>query len=138
MVAFVASVLATALMVAPIVWVARRRPAGAPLSWGEAMLAASYLFFLMFLVYGVVPHQWLSWADNELKWRKDNLVFTANSIVPFDLSWLVVRDIIAVGIYVVAVAGQVWMWAWWQKRGKTKPAQAELTSSFGRPLVKKG
>ena len=44
---------------------------GTPLTWGEAMVAATYVFFLMFWVYGVVPHQWLTWAQNELKWRSD-------------------------------------------------------------------
>ena len=39
--------------------------------WGEAMVAATYVFFLMFWVYGVVPHQWLTWVQNELKWRTD-------------------------------------------------------------------
>lgn len=49
----------------------KRRPAGTPLTWGEAMVAAMYVFGLMFLAYGVIPHQWLQWADKELKWRPD-------------------------------------------------------------------
>ena len=31
------------------------------------------MFFLLLMVYGVVPNQWMRWADNELKWRADKL-----------------------------------------------------------------
>ena len=34
---------------------AKRRPKGTPISWGEAMLAAVYVFGTMFLAFGVVP-----------------------------------------------------------------------------------
>ena len=66
MVAFVISVMISVLLVAPIMVYARRRPIDAELTWGEAMVAATYVFFLLFWVYGVVPHQWLQWADSEL------------------------------------------------------------------------
>ena len=49
-------------------WYRKRRPAGTPLTWGEAMVAAVYMFFVFFWAYGVVPHFWLAWADSQLKW----------------------------------------------------------------------
>ena len=79
MVAFVGSVLVSIVMTVGILWEMRRRPVGAPLSWGEAMFAATYIFFLMFWVYGVVPHQWLAWADNELGWRSDSYLLGPSS-----------------------------------------------------------
>ena len=60
MVALVTSILVSALMSVGIFWYARRRPVGTPLTWGEAMVGAAYVFFLSFLAYGVVPHQWLT------------------------------------------------------------------------------
>ena len=33
------------------------------------MLGSVYVFGVFFLAYGVVPHQWLTHADNELDWR---------------------------------------------------------------------
>ena len=42
---------------------AKRRPKGTPISWGEAMLAAVYVFGTMFLAFGVVPHQWIAHSD---------------------------------------------------------------------------
>ncbi|MEX2658708.1 MAG: hypothetical protein WD232_03350, partial [Acidimicrobiales bacterium] len=112
---------------------------GAPLSWGEAMLAAVFVFFLMGLAYGIVPHQWLTYADNELGWRSDKITLGPGNIltnIPFTITYEVIRDFIAAGIYIVGLAVHVAMWAIWQGRGKVK--QRELpTSSFGRPLVKK-
>ena len=43
----------------------------------------------------------------------------------------------AAGIYIVALGIQIWLWAKWQNRGKTKPKEIP-TSAFGRPLVKAG
>ena len=70
MVAFTASVLVGILvLVVPYVIAKRRRPEPAPLTWGEAMVAALWAFFVSFWWYGIIPHQWLTFADNELLWR---------------------------------------------------------------------
>ena len=153
MVAFIMSLVLTVAMVAPIFWYAKRRPVGTPLTWGEAMLAAVYVFFIIFWIYGVVPHQFLTWADSELNWRPDVIWFGPGGQItlPFDIASLstpwfpitvsarAVRDIVAVVIYVVFLGLQMWMWAWWQKRGERAAAQKaiEPTSTYGRPLVKR-
>ena len=139
MVAFVVSLVALGISVGAIVAYARRRPPGAPLTWGEAMAAATFSFFVMFLAYGIVPHQWLAWADNELNWRADKILYGPGDIVaklPFTVTYQVLRDLIAAGLYVVFLGGQVFLWSMWQNRGKTKPAEMPV-SSYGRPLVKK-
>ena len=139
MVAFVVSLVALGLAVGAIVVVARRRPPGSPVTWGEAMMAATYAFFVMFLAYGIVPHQWLAWADNELNWRADKILYGPGDLfakLPFTLTYQVLRDLIAAGLYVVFLGGQVYLWSMWQARGKTKPAELPV-SSYGRPLVKK-
>jgi hypothetical protein len=125
----------------------KRRPVGAPLSWGEAMLAAVLAFGLMFWAYGVVPHQWLTYAGNELNWRPDQVVvgpklpFTGNEgvieyLLPFTVNYENLNHIGAVVIYAVFLGLHVAAWSIWQNRGKAKPL--ELTSSYGRPLVKQG
>ena len=145
MVAFVASVVVTVLMVAIIVLVARRRPVGASLTWGEAFVAALFLFMLMFMIYGVVPDRWLQWADSELKWRRDvffdpwgtGSLFPIERRLQIQFPKEVARDIVATLIYGVGLAGHFAGWLWWQKRGKKAPSPRELTSAYGRPLVKK-
>jgi hypothetical protein len=142
-----------------------RRPVGTALSWGEAMAAAVYVFLIIFLIYGVVPHQWLAWADSELGWRPDKIGIPAGPLgalfgstdntffsdelnvffpegIPlanghFVINSQAIRDVIAAGIYIVALGVQIALWAVWQNRGKKKPAEIE-TSAFGRPLVKAG
>jgi hypothetical protein len=138
-VAFVFSLVATVVFAALVPLYARRRPAGTPLTWGEAMIASLFAFFLMFLAWGILPHQWLTFADNDLQWRKDKILFGPGDIfdkLPFTITYEVIRDFIAVGIYGVTLAATMILWAQWQKRGKEKPKELP-TSAFGRPLVKK-
>jgi hypothetical protein len=141
MVAFVVSILGTILSVAVIIVVAKRRPVGTHLTWGEAMVASVFVFWLMFLIYGIVPHQWLTYADNELGWRKDKILFGPGDVfdtaLPFTMTYEVIRDFIAVGIYGIGLAGHVGLWMFWQNRGKAKPKELP-TSAYGRPLVKPG
>ena len=147
--ALVLSWLIALALTAGILEYAKRRPADAPLTWGEANVGAVYVFFLLFWAYGVVPHQWLTYADNELGWRVDKLLVGPTGIgftngegllawaLPFELTYLFVRDIIAVTIYGAILAGNVAMWNVWQNRGKVAPVEVEQ-SSFGRPLVREG
>ena len=139
MVAFVFSVLATVLACAVVPLYAKRRAPGTPLSWGEANVAAFYVFFVMFLAWGILPHQWLTYADKDLQWRKDKILFGPGDIVdklPFTVTYEVIRDLIAVGIYGITLGGMIALWAIWQNRGKEKPKEIP-TSAYGRPLVKK-
>jgi len=160
-VAFVVSLLISLGMVAIIFRVGRNRPVGTPLTWGEAFAAGVYVFLLLFLLYGVVPHQWLAYADNGLRWRSDKigiplgplgqalngklgiekgLLFPEGVPLPnghFIVTAQVLRDIIAATLYIVFLVLQILMWLWWQKRDQRKPGdQAELTSAYGRPLVR--
>ena len=138
MVALVFSTVLLVLGTGAVVAYARRRPQNTGVTWGEAMASAAFVFLLMGLAYGIVPHQWLTFADNELGWRSDKILFGWGDFltaVPFTITYQVIRDIIAAGIYIVFLGGQIALWAIWQGRGKAK--QRELaTSSFGRPLVK--
>jgi hypothetical protein len=143
--AFLFSLFATLVLTGLAVLYGKRRPLGTPTSWGEAMAGSTYAFFVMFLAYGIVPHQWLTHAQNELGWQSDKTLYGPFDIFksqakggwfPFDISYLQVGDVIAALIYVVFGLMQIWIFAWWQKR--TKSASTELeTSAFGRPLVRK-
>ena len=145
MASLIASLVVSLAMIGIIVFVARRREPGTPLTWGEAFGAAVFMFLLMMMVYGIFPNQWLVYADSELKWRKDEFFdpWGTGSILPVR-GWgrvtfpkEALRDIIATGIYGVALVGHIKAWVWWQKRGKATPSTAVDTSAFGRPLVKK-
>jgi len=137
-VAFLTSVVITVLLVAPIPWYANRRAPDARLTWGEAMAASVYIFFIFFFAYGVVPHQFIQWADAELGWRKDRFLtgpFGVLEVVPFDITYSALRDIMVVNIHVVFVGMHIYLWSYWQNRGRREPAP-EPVSTYGRPLRK--
>ncbi len=147
-VAFTLSVVVMLAMTAPILWLMKRRPVGATLSWGEALASSTYVFLMLFWIYGVVPHQWLTYADSELAWRADRIVrgpdlgFTGGEgifewALPFTLTYLVIRDVVAVLIYAIGLVGNVALWVMWQNRGKEAEV-AIARSEYGRPLVREG
>ena len=148
MVAFVGSFLVSIVGMAAILAYGRRRPVGAALTWGEAIAAATFAFALMFWAYGVVPHQWLQWANNELGWTPSKKLWTEGQyellgmpLPPFVVDYEKLRDIVVVGIYGFYLTAHVALFALWQDRSKRaeKRAQRELApSTYGRPLVKQG
>ncbi|MGF1599819.1 MAG: hypothetical protein ACFCVK_23385 [Acidimicrobiales bacterium] len=148
MVALITSIIAAVLMVLGVLWYARRRPVGTPVTWGEAMVGAVYVFFLAFLAYGVIPHQWLTLAENELNWRADRFVYGPGNIVqpasqggwlPFDITYRVVSDSIAGVFYLVFFGAQIVLWLVWQNRGQAAEQRGQIPrSTYGRPLVKQG
>lgn len=164
MTAFVTSIVVTLLMAGAIIWEGKRRPVGAKVTWGEAMMAGLFIFAIMLMAYGVVPDRWLRFADNELKWRTDKVGIpmgplghflhdslgignSANVIAPHGVKFLgrgkivisanTIENVISYIIYGVGIVGHVSLFMWWNKRGKkTQPAALEKTSAYGRPLVK--
>jgi hypothetical protein len=136
--------LTLALTFAVVPYGKRRKP-GQKATWGEAMIGAVYAFGTWFLAFGIVPHQWIDHADKELGWRKDKLLYGPGDIFkseaqggsfPFDISYEALRDIIVVVIHAIFIGLMVWIFVWWQKRGKDEQKQIE-TSTYGRPLVRK-
>jgi len=153
---FFVALFAFLVGVAVIFFVGRRRPPGTPLTWGEAMVAATWVFGVLLLAYGVVPNEWMKWADNGLLWRPDRIWFAVSTKMPvfftgtnaaveaaagrgrIIVSFQALRDIIAAGIYILMLAAQVWLWIVFQKRGrKAATTDVARTSTFGRPVVRR-
>lgn len=143
--AFIFSFVVTTAMSLAVIPYGKRRAAGTPTTWGEAMVGSVYVFFCMFLAFGVVPHQFIVHADNDLGWRKDKLIYGPFDILkhkagggnfPFTVSYEALRDILVVVIHVFYIALMIYLFVWWQKRGEKTNKELE-TSSYGRPLVRK-
>lgn len=146
---YILSVLLLIVLMIPFFKVAATRKPGASLTWGEAMVAATYVFFVLFWLYGVVPHEYLNWADSELSWRPDGILigpggsweswWSGWASFPMAIHKQILRDLIAVVIYGVGLGGFVWSFSFWNNREK-KAAEAdaiEPVSTYGRPLVAK-
>jgi len=140
MMALVVALMLTFLMAGGVFAYGAKRPPGRPITWGEGLLGGTYIYALLFLMYGVVPHQWLTYADTTLKMRKDAVLAGPGSKgaaqwLPFSITKQTVRDIVVTVIYIVFLGAMIAGWSLWQNRGKAKPLEIE-TSSYGRPLVK--
>lgn len=139
-VAFTGSLIVTAILVVIVIAYSKRRPADASLTWGEAMAASVYVTFGLFWAFGVVPHQWLTYAEGELKMRSDAILAGPGSTglmewLPITITKQTLSDLVAVNLYMLAFAGTIALWAVWQGRGKKTSTEVQ-TSTYGRPLVK--
>lgn len=145
-VAFLFSFLLTLVMTFAAVPYGKRRPKDKPFTWGEAMFAAVYVFALLFVAFGVVPHQFIDHADKNLGWDRSKIVYGPFDILkptplggawnPITITYEAIRDIVVVMLHVFYFGLMCVMWAWWQRRGQTTSTEVEK-STYGRPLVKK-
>ncbi len=155
MTAFLSSLIALLACCGLVLAYAKRRPVGTDITWGEAMVAALFIFAVMFLAYGIVPHQFLNWADSELKWRPDafgipvgwfgkdgflgakglgnsrNVLF-GDGITFFGRGRVLInketiRDIVAATLYIVFLGVHIFMFKEWQGRGKKAEAKLKAT-----------
>ena len=154
MVELVTSIIVLVAGIGLCQYVGRRRPVGTPVTWGEAFVGATFVFGLMLVAYGIVPNQWMKYADNTLKWRADRTgipggpFFGGHALLKHGITFFgrgkitityqAVRDIIASGIYIVMLGLHVALWVSWQKRGQKQQAgDVEVVSAFGRPVVRR-
>ncbi len=119
----------------------RRPKPEQPATWAQCMAGAMGVFAMFILCYGVVPHEWLTWADSGLGLREDKILLDTYAI---DISGRALRDVVASTIYIVFLGANVVTWGMWQKRGQAKPKTAAVataapagTSAFSRPVTKK-
>jgi hypothetical protein len=123
------------------------QPADYKASWAECFLGAVGVFALMTLAYGVIPHEWLTYANGYLKWGDTSkFIFRSGQDMlffpwhwPFNLDYPALRDIVVTMIYGAMLGLNIALFVMWQKRNVVveKPA-ADTTpakrSRFGRPL----
>ena len=139
---FFISLLLCLISFAVFMWMVRRPKSELPTTWAQAMLGGAAVFAMFLLIYGVVPHEWPTWADSSLGLREDKILIDTWAI---DFSGRALRDIVATVIYIVGLGINTWMWIAWQKRGTAKPKPAKAaatpepagTSAFSRPVTKK-
>lgn len=117
------------------------------LTWPMAMLGAIVVAGLSLVAFGQVPHEWITYADSELNWGRRDLILIELPGLPFDISRMAIRDIIAAGLYTMNFAAAVAMWLLWQRRHELAEERAKArveepgpvpagTSAYGRPLSK--
>lgn len=139
---FFIALLLCAVCFAIFMMLVRRPKSELPTTWAQSMLGAVAVFGLFLLIYGVVPHEWLTWADSKLGLREDKILLNTK---PIKFSGRALRDMVATFLYIFFLGVNTWMWIAWQKRGTAKPKPAAAaatpepagTSAFSRPVTKK-
>lgn len=130
------------------------RPAEQKATWSECYLGAVGVFALMALAYGVIPHEWMEFANGYLQWGDTSkFVFQSNQEMlffpwnwPFNFDYPALRDIVVSGIYVVLLGLNVMLFVKWQDRKRVPDAAPAVAddalpakrSRFGRPLRRGG
>ena len=146
MIAFFMSLVAVGIMLGICGYVAWRRPIGQPTTWGEAMSGATFVFMILLLMFGIVPDQFIDWADNELGWSREVFLYDwtthefLGSFLKINIHMEAVRDVVVIIIHVVFLVMIPPMVMMWQRRGPARslgePSIEVPVSDFGRPLVR--
>jgi hypothetical protein len=109
------------------------------LTWARAMLGALLFTGLMFILFAVIPNQFLTLTQSTLEWTPQKVFITFPSAVVMNnnvaISYAALKDMIAAGyITTLILAIPVLMW-WWQGR-EDRASQEKPTpvSNYGRPM----
>jgi len=113
------------------------------MTWARALFAAFVTWIELVLIFGMVPSEWLSFAQTDLDWSSQRVAIT---IPPFlilgndvTLSWAAIKDSISMGYHIVMLAAAAVFTIQLQKIRQGPPPSAdkpEVRSPYGRPLVR--
>lgn len=109
------------------------------LTWARAMLGALVFTGFMFILFAVIPNQFLTLAQSTLEWTPQRVFITVPAAVVMNndvaISYAALKDMIAAGyVTTLILAIPVAMW-WWQGREDRKSAAKPTpVSNYGRPM----
>ena len=127
-----------ALVGATFLWVLNQR-----MTWARATVAALLAWLTLVFFFGIVPSEWLNYAQTDLNWSSQRVAVAIPSFLVLgntvELSWAMVKDSISMGYHLVMLGAAAVFALQIQKIKEGRPAGAEPVekrSPYGRPLVK--
>jgi hypothetical protein len=115
------------------------------MTWARAVFAAFVTWLELVVIFGMVPSEWLNFAQTDLDWSSQRFALT---IPPFlvlgnemRISYAVIKDSISMGYHLVMLgAGAVFALQLQRMRQAPPPSaeKPEARSPYGRPLMKGG
>jgi hypothetical protein len=127
-----------ALVGATFLWVLNQK-----MTWARATVAALISWLALVFFFGMVPSEWLNFAQTDLDWSSQRVAVSIPPILVLgntvELSWAMVKDSISMGYHIVMLVVSAVLALQIQKIKAGRPASAapvEKTSPYGRPLVK--
>lgn len=127
-----------ALVGASFLWVLNRK-----MTWATATVAAMITWIALVFYFGMVPSEWLNYAQTDLDWSSQRIALTLPPFLVLNndvsISWAVVKDSISMGYHLVMLGLAAVLALQIQKIKEGRPASAapvEKKSPYGRPLVR--
>ncbi|HUG31962.1 MAG TPA: hypothetical protein VMM14_03635 [Acidimicrobiia bacterium] len=126
------------LVGATFLWVLNQR-----MTWARATMAALIAWMALVFYFGMVPSEWLNYAQTDLDWSSQRVAITIPAFLilgnTVDISWAVIKDSIQMGYSLGLLGFAAVLAIQMQKIKEGRPPSAapvEKTSPYGRPLVK--
>lgn len=114
------------------------------MTWTRATIAAFIAWIALVFYFGMVPSEWLNFAQTDLEWG-NNVAFTIPAVLVLgntvDISYAAIKDAISGGYHIAMLGVAAVLTLEIQKIKEGRPAEAapvEPKSPYGRPLVKGG
>lgn len=126
-----------ALIGAVFLWVLNQ-----PMTWARATVAAFIAWIALVFFFGMVPSEWLNYAQTDLDWSSQRVAVSIPPLLMLgnevDISWAVVKDLISANYHVVMLVVVAILAIQVQKMREGRPAEArvEKVSPYGRRLVR--
>jgi hypothetical protein len=114
------------------------------LTWARATVAAMITWFALVFYLGMVPSEWLNFAQTDLEWGNEAALAIPSWLVlgnTLEISYAALKDAIQMGYSLGMLGFAGFLALQIQKIKAGRPATAakpEVKSPYGRPLVKGG
>lgn len=112
------------------------------MTWARATVAAMIAWLALLFYFGMVPSEWLNFAQTDLEWGNDPALVIPPVIVlgnTIEISYSAIKDSISMGYIMVMLGASAVLAVQLQKIKEGRPSSAaavEKKSPYGRPLVK--
>ena len=110
-----------------------------PLTWARAMFGSLLFTALMFILFAIIPNEFLTLTQATLEWTPTKILVTVPSAVVLNneiaVSYSALKDMIAAGYVTTLLILIPVLMVKWQERAKSEPAEKPIPmSNYGRPL----
>ncbi len=110
-----------------------------PLTWSRAMLGALLFAGLMFILFAIIPNEFLTLTQSTLEWTPQKTFLVVPPFLVLNnevsISLAVVKDMISAGYATtLLILIPVIMYKWQERDKKQDVVKPEPVSRYGRPL----
>ncbi len=126
------------LIGAALLWVLNQK-----MTWARAAIAGMITWLALVFFFGMVPSEWLNFAQTDLDWSSQKVALTIPPLLVLgnevNLSYAFIKDSISMGYHLVMLGVAAVLALQLQKIKQGRPASAEPVekkSPYGRPLVR--